>query len=168
MGSDLLLRRKLTLRAHGRQVVFVKRHHESLEHVLMKAFLWALYLPAYPDLAVETAVGDRYKPDVVALDAHGEPRFWGEAGRVGAGKLASLLRRHRATHFAFAKWSAALTPHAALIEAALEGRPRQAPVDLVAFPGDSAERFLTPEGRLCLTHADLTWRRFGGRQQILP
>ena len=41
MSSDLLLRRKLTLRAHGEQVVFVKKSRESLEHVLMKAFLWA-------------------------------------------------------------------------------------------------------------------------------
>lgn len=33
MSSDLLLRRKLTLRAHGEQVIFVKKSRESLEHV---------------------------------------------------------------------------------------------------------------------------------------
>lgn len=41
--SDLMLRRKWTLRAHGRQVVFVKKANESGEHVLMKALLWALH-----------------------------------------------------------------------------------------------------------------------------
>ena len=56
MSSDLLLRRKLTLRAHGEQVVFVKKSRESLEHVLMKAFLWALYLPVQPLVAVDTKV----------------------------------------------------------------------------------------------------------------
>jgi hypothetical protein len=87
--DDLLLRRKWTLRAHGRQVVFVKKPVESSTHVLMKALLWALYLPAYPNLAVETGVGDRYRPDVVALDAQGEPVFWGEAGDVTVAKIRS-------------------------------------------------------------------------------
>ncbi len=58
MTEDLLLRRKWTLRAHGRQVVFVKKPVESSTHVVMKALLWALYLPQYPDLTVEIAIGD--------------------------------------------------------------------------------------------------------------
>jgi len=66
----------------------------------MKALLWALYLPHYPELTVEISIGDRYKPDVVALDAQGSPVFWGEAGQVGLTKIRSLLRRHRRTHFA--------------------------------------------------------------------
>ena len=111
MSSDLLLRRKLTLRAHGEQVVFVKKSRESLEHVLMKAFLWALYLPDHAPLTVELSIGDKYKPDVVGLDAAGRPRFWGEAGKVGAPKIASLARRFRDTHFAIGKWSQDLAPH---------------------------------------------------------
>ena len=100
MTTDLMLRRKWTLRAHGRQVVFVKKSNESSEHVLMKALLWALYLPDYPELTVEISIGDRYKPDVVALDAQGSPTFWAEAGQVGVDKIQSLVRRHRRTHFA--------------------------------------------------------------------
>jgi hypothetical protein len=76
MTDELFLRRKWMLRTQDRQVVFVKKPHESDTHVLMKALLWALYLPAYPELTVEIAVGDRYKPDVVALNARGEPLFW--------------------------------------------------------------------------------------------
>ena len=104
MTDDLDLRRKWTFRAHGRQVVLVKRPVESTRHVLMKAFLWGLYLPSYPDLAVEISIGERYKPDLVSLDAEGRPRFWGECGHVGLDKLRALFRRHRRTHFALARW----------------------------------------------------------------
>jgi hypothetical protein len=157
--SDLHLRRKLTLRAHGRQVVFVKKPVESIEHVLMKAFLWALYLPDYPGLTVEVAIGDRYKPDVVALDGAGRPAFWGEAGKVGEDKIASLLRRYRGTHLAMAKWAAPLGPVAAAVRAALGDGVRTAPVDLLSFPADSAERFLDTHGQITISRAEIGWIR---------
>lgn len=54
----------------------VKRKHERIEHVWMKAFLWALYLPQYPTLSVELEIGETYKPDVVAMDRErGRPEF---------------------------------------------------------------------------------------------
>ena len=156
---DLHLRRKLTLRAHGRQVVFVKKARESTEHVLMKAFLWSLYLPDYPDLAVEVPVGDRYKPDVIGVDAAGRPTFWGEAGKVSPDKIAALARRYRSTHFALAKWATRLDPHLAIVEDALDGLARSAPFDLLAFPPDAAERFIDERGSVAVTHADLAWHR---------
>ena len=52
MTQDLKLRRKWTFRVHGRQMVFVKKTFESDIDVFMKAFLWALFLPVYPDLSV--------------------------------------------------------------------------------------------------------------------
>ena len=159
--SELLLRRKLTLRAHGEQVVFVKKSRESLEHVLMKAFLWALYLPAYAPLTVEVSIGDKYKPDVVGLDAAGRPRFWGEAGKVSATKVASLARRFRDTHFAIAKWGGDLALHRTLLYKALDGLDRSAPFDLLSFPPDSADRFIDTEGHIILTHDDITWVRLG-------
>jgi hypothetical protein len=159
MTKDLFLRRKWTLRAHGEQVVFVKRVNERSEHVLMKAFLWALYLPAYPDLVVEVPVRDRYKPDLVSLDRYGKPRFWGEAGHVSPGKIHSLIRRYRETHFALAKWDTPLDP---LIEVAQDGLKefgRGASFDLLCFPPDSAERFIDDRGEIKVTHADLDWIR---------
>ena len=159
MASDLVLRRKLTLRAVGpegpRKMVFLKRPVESIEHVLMKAFLWALYLPAYPALAVEVRIGDKYKPDLVHLDPRGAPVFWGEAGKVSLDKYRSLLRRFPDTHFAVAKWAERLDPHVALVRAALDGRPRRAPFDLLTFPPDAAERFIGADGTLTVTFADL-------------
>ncbi len=159
MSDDLILRRKWTLRAHGKQVVFVKRANERREHVLMKAFLWALYLPDYPDLIVEIRVGDRYKPDLVSLDDRGRPRFWGEAGRVGVDKIRSLARRYRDTHLAIAKWDTRLEPFVAIVADALSGLGRSAPVDLFNFPSDSSERFLNERGHIHLTLAELDWKR---------
>jgi hypothetical protein len=159
--DELLLRRKWTFRAHGQQVVFVKKPVESVEHVVMKALLWALYLPDYPNLTVEVGVGDRYKPDIVALDGRGEPAFWGEAGSVRAEKIRSLARRYRLTHFAIAKWDTRLDPYVELVRDALDGVSRGAPFDLVCFPGNSAERFIDDQGRIQVTMDDLEWVRLG-------
>jgi hypothetical protein len=139
--------------------VFVKKPNESTEHVLMKAFLWALYLPDFPHLTVEIRIGDRYKPDVVALDPQGTPLFWGEAGQVGSDKIRSLLRRRRHTHFAVAKWSSSFDALADLVHDELAKQPREAPVDLISFPDDSAERFIGATGTIRVTHRDLNWTR---------
>ena len=167
MRTDLVLPRKLTLRALGpdgpQKVVFVKKRQEGIEHVLMKAFLWALYLPAYPDLAIEVPVGDRYKPDLVQLDAFGEPVFWGESGKVGAGKIASLVRRFPATHFAMAKWDAPLAPFVEIVEeafGALNGSQRP-PFDVLRFPPDSADRFITDDGTVTVSFDDIERVRLG-------
>ncbi len=159
MTDDLHLRRKWTLRAHGRQVVFVKKPVESTEHVVMKALVWALYLPQYPELVVEIKIGDRYKPDVVALDSTGEPVFWGEAGEVSTAKIRSLARRYRRTHFALAKWGAPLGPLAEIVGRATKGLDRTAPFDLIAFPQDAVERFIDDDGVIHVQTDDLTWLR---------
>lgn len=153
------LRRKLTFRAYDAQVILVKKKQERIEHVWMKAFVWALYLPFYPDLAVEVGVGERYKPDVVSLDEFAQPRFWGEAGAVSREKIEALVRRYPRTHFAMGKWAAALAPFEELVREALAGTTRHAPFDLITFPDDAADRFLNERGRVSLAHDDLTWTR---------
>ena len=160
MTTDLLLPRKWTLRAHGQQVVFVKKQNERSAHVLMKAFLWALYLPSYPDLQVEKPIGDRYKPDVVMLDDQKRPLFWGEAGAVSEKKLNALARRFRHTHIAIAKWDTSLTPFATLVQRAVRQQKRTAPIDLLQFPGDSATRFIDAAGNLKLSFNDIQIRQF--------
>jgi hypothetical protein len=165
MSGDLHLRRKWTLRAHGQQVVFVKRPVESTRHVLMKAFLWALYLPIWPTLLVEVPIGGRYKPDLVALDPYGQPLFWGECGHVGFDKLETIVRKHPTTHFALARWSQPLSPVVALVERALgdgktrRGKARSAPCDVLVFPDDAGERFIDREGRIRVTFEDIAWER---------
>ncbi len=135
------LRRKLTVRAHGRTLVLLKRPEESGEHVVQKALLWARYLPSYPDLRVEQRLPfhSRYKPDLYALDPTGQQAtFWGECGVTSRDKLRDLLRRHAATHFAFSRWGGDDLAFAALIDGALAGVRRRAAVELIGVPPDAA------------------------------
>lgn len=159
MSNDQSLRRKWTLRAHGQQVVFIKNRGERPAHVYMKAFLWALYLPAYPGLQVEVHIGDRYKPDVVALDQLNQPIFWGEAGQVGAKKIGKLLRRYPQTHFAMAKWERNLEPYQQIIESALGTRSRTVPFDLLRFEEHHIEQYVDQAGNISLTFEDIEFVR---------
>ena len=148
------LRRKLTFYAHGRTMVLVKHANEKLEHRLMMALLWALYLPRYPDLRIDVPIGARYRPDLVQLDRDGRPEFWGEAGEVGAEKLRLLCTRYRDTHLVFAKWATNLQPFAAQIEAALRDVRRRAPVELIGFDAD-ATHFVEPNGAIAIGPGDV-------------
>lgn len=156
---DRFLRRKWTLSAHGQKVVFIKKSTESVEHVLMKAFIWALYLPQYSDLSVEVKIGDRYKPDVVQLDDQNVPVFWGESGVVKRDKIQSLARRFRDTHFAIAKWDTNLKPVAELVKSAISDIKRTAPFDLIRIPDDSAETFINDRHQITISFDDLEWIR---------
>ncbi|MEM1054001.1 MAG: hypothetical protein AAGI52_00625 [Bacteroidota bacterium] len=172
MRTDLALRRTLTLRAHDgterRKLVLVKKRGEGIEHVLMKAVLWALYLPEYPEMSVEVGIGDAYKPDLVRLAAppgglaYGEARpiFWGEAGKVSEKKWRSLFRRFPEAHVAVAKWTspAGLAPHAEILRRAMDGRRRLAPLDLIAVPPHASE-FIADDGTISVTFEDVHRQR---------
>lgn len=158
------LPRKWRLKAHGATNVFVKGSNESAEHVLMKIFIWALYLPEYPDLTVEIKIGDKYKPDVVqmsapAFDGSRVPVFWGESGQVSVKKIESLTRRFPDTHFALAKWSRSLQPYAEIVREAVADLDRAAPFDLLNIPQDAPERFINQDGVVTITFADVEWIR---------
>lgn len=159
MISPVLSRRRWKLYAHGRHIVIVHSQREHITHPLLKAFLWALYLPQYPQITVEVAVKDRYKPDVIAFDpsrapyTH-QPAFWGEAGQVSAEKVAALARRYPDTHFAIAKWDTPITSFCGWVEEALKGVRRRAPFDLINVPAACAER-IDADGRIHLTWADV-------------
>lgn len=122
----------------------------------MKALLWAMYLPDYPGLAVEIHIGDRYKPDVVQLDAQDKPVFWAEAGSVSPKKMQSLLRRFPDTHFAIAKWAVPLDPVINVISPLLRKRQRVTPFDVISFPKDSAAQFIDPNGNIEISSTDIT------------
>ena len=155
MAQDLKLRRKWTFRAHGKQMVFIKKTLESDIHVLMKAFLWALFLPDYPDLSVEIQIGDRFKPDLVQLGDDGIPVFWGEAGRVSLKKTRALVGRFRSTHLVFAKWNMNLEPFQAMINKETGCIRRLAPVDLISIPAGSDERFIRRDGTIQIAFEDV-------------
>lgn len=156
LNPSKTLSAKRRLHAHGQSLVFARGNTEREEHVAGKALLWALYLPQYPDLAVEVGVGDHYKPDVVSLDATGVPIFWGESGVTSEKKITRLAKHYRATHFALARWYGSLDMHVAQVSAALEGVSRTAPYDVIVFPADAA-RFINEEGEIIVTFDDVQW-----------
>jgi hypothetical protein len=157
--ADLHLRRKLSFRAHGRTLVLVKRSNEKIEHRLMMALLWALYLPAYPELRIDVSIGARYRPDLVQLGVDGRPIFWGEAGEVGLEKLRLLCARYRDTHLVFAKWAINLQPFAGLLDSALAGVRRGAPIELIGFDADSM-RFVDATGQIAIGFGDVARQRW--------
>ena len=159
MDSELLLGGKYTFKVGGKKQVFVKKPVEHFRHVVMKALLWALYLPAYTQLQVEVSIGHRYKPDLVALGASA-PLFWAEAGRVGNQKLKRVIHRFPRTHFAFAVWGSSLSSMAARVQRQSLGVNRLAPIDLIAFPENAALRFIGPRGTIRIHQSDLTCQRF--------
>ena len=159
MTRELELRRKLTFRAHGKQMVFFKKSFESNIHVLTKAFLWALFLPEYPDLSIEIPVGDRYKPDLVQTSESGVPVFWGEAGQVSQKKIHYLVNRLRSTHLVFAKWNMSLEPIQRIINKKTGSIRRFAPVDLISLPAASDERFIRPDGTIRIGFNDVNRSR---------
>ena len=163
MKTELELCRKMTVHSGDRKLVVRKNALERLEHVLMKVFIWHLYLPKYPDAIIEYRIGDRYRPDVVALDRDRRPIFWGEAGMVSTGKIDSLLRRFPDTHLVIGKWDARIEPWVEIIRELLEKRKnRSAPVDLIRFPDSVAFGGIDPSGKITLRFADVECIRLGG------
>ena len=74
MPSQVLSRRKWKLHANDQHIIVVKGTREKFTHPLMKALLWALYMPDYPNISIEIRIGDKYKPDVVAFEDDAELR----------------------------------------------------------------------------------------------
>lgn len=157
MDSELLLGAKFTVRADDQKLVLVKKPVEHIRHVVMKALLWALYLPRYPHLRVEVSIGYKYKPDLVASGANG-PVFWAEAGHVGDQKLKRVLKRFPHTHFAFAVWGSPPDALEKRIQRQTRGVHRKAPIDLIGFPNDAASRFIDQCGRIRIDPNELSWQ----------
>ncbi|BBO71959.1 hypothetical protein DSCA_58890 [Desulfosarcina alkanivorans] len=158
MDSDLALSGKYTFRAGGRKLVVVKRPVERFRHVVMKALLWALFLPSYPHLRVEVPIGCKYKPDLVQTGPQG-PEFWAEAGHIGTQKLRCMLRRFPRTHFALAVWGGSFAPLESRIHHQTSPMRRSAPIDLIAFPEDADTHFIDGRGWIRITLDDLNRRR---------
>ncbi len=146
---------KLTIRAGGRKVVLRKHPWESSRHVLLKALVFALYAPEYPGLVIEPPRAERYRPDVAAFAADGEPTFWAECGETGRDKLAWLLKHRPGTHLVLARQGVALDPWQALVQQLAAGVERRAPVELVLVP-PGADRFIRPDGEIVVSRSDMT------------
>lgn len=167
MSDDFAMPGKLKLRAHGRSIVLHSRRSDRPSHGLMKALLWALYLPEFPTATIEIDVGDRYTPDVVALDEFGKPLLWAEAGQAAPKKLRDLARRYRSTRLVVAKWNASLEQHLVYIRKAIEGLERTAPFDVISFPAKKRADYIDERGEIRATWSDVVWTQFDGRGRVV-
>lgn len=79
----------------GQRTRLWQRAGESYEHVLMKALGYAMFARRYPNLEIETQVGLRYKPDLIAYNAAGDFAFWGECGQNAIRKTHWILKHTR-------------------------------------------------------------------------
>jgi hypothetical protein len=79
----------------GKRMRLWQRTGESYEHILMKALGYAMFAPSFPNLEIETRVGLRYKPDLIALSAQNDFTFWGECGQNSIRKTHWILKHTR-------------------------------------------------------------------------
>ena len=148
---------ELSLTAHGSTLRMAKNPGESVEHLLLKALLWALMLPSHPTATCELDLGLRYRPDVVALGVNGVPQWWGECGSVKASKLQDLAAAFPNTRLSVAKWGRSdLRGYATALRSELAlSTTRTAPFEVVSFPADSVDRFLSDDGELSVSFDNL-------------
>jgi len=137
---------------------------ESIEHLLLKALVWALYLPAHPSAVCEPGPLSRldvyggglpFHPDVVALTPSGEPTWWAECGSVSVRKLEALSRAHPRSRFTIAKWGRSdLRGYAAQLRASL---PADAAgrFEVISWPADAPERCIDQDGAVHVSFDDL-------------
>lgn len=79
----------------GKRTRLWQRTGESYEHILMKALGFAMFAAEYPNLEIETKVGLRYKPDLIALSEKNDFAFWGECGQNSIRKTHWILKHTR-------------------------------------------------------------------------
>ncbi len=87
----------------GEKIRLWQKNGESFQHILMKALGYAMFVGKYPSLEIETRVGLRYKPDLVAQKGKRDFEFWGECGQNTIRKTAWLLNHARIKEFALFK-----------------------------------------------------------------
>ncbi len=126
-----------------------QRPGESYGHVLLKALGYAMFVGEYPGLEIELAVGLRYKPDLVALNAGAGGRagagarflFWGECGLVTMRKVAWLLKHGDTERVALLKIGCAVAPLVRELRVAVGPRYREGGrLTLINFAADIDER----------------------------
>lgn len=113
----------------GRRVRLWKRLGESYEHVLMKALAYAMNVGEFPQLEIESDVGLRYRPDLVARRDEGDYRarrfpFWGECGATAMRKVNWLLKHADIGRLVLFKLSATPAPLLAELRSSVELRQR--------------------------------------------
>jgi hypothetical protein len=141
-----------TLTEPGRdreKIVLESRSGESTRHVALKVLAYLLFRHevAPLPLRIEQKVGQRHKPDLVALDPEtGDARLWVDCGQIETERLGRIVRRNPRTRVVVVKPTARDARLYAL--SALKDLPtepeRLARVAFVGFGPDFLADFLRP------------------------
>ncbi len=117
-----------------------QRNGESYAHILMKALGYAMFVGKFPNMEIETRVGLRYKPDLIAVKQNGKFAFWGECGQNTIRKTVWLLKHSGTEKFVLFKIGFSIEP---LIEQLRREIPKKYHADgrasIVNFVPDIAE-----------------------------
>ncbi len=149
--------------AHGKSAQFTHIDKiESAERVLMRIFLWALYLPQYPDLQAEAVASRQHYVVQVGAAASGEPKpvFMGTSEQIYDNHTINWVEHCPSTHLAIAGWHYPFALYREWVEYMLTVRRlrRTAPIDLIRIPDDAA-RFIDPAGNVAISFDDVEWVR---------
>jgi len=152
---------KFTVRVGDTEKELLKKRGETLEHVLTKALIWALYDDAYPSIDIERDIGDETLkvPDCIAFDQQDAPVFWGESGRMSAAKAVDIATRYPGTHFVNVRWNVDLDTYSEPLLKALraEAPTRSAPFEFGALAGDPRDYVDPTDGSLRICRDDVVW-----------
>ena len=154
------------------EVGICKKKAESLQHVLGKGLIWAMYRGQYPNIFVEADIGDKRLPDVVAFEKESMddnssfeslriPIFWGESGRMSPQKAAEIAMKFPNTHFCHLRWGVDLEQCSTQLGYAL--RPtlkyRAAPFEFGVLKGDPRQ-YVDEDGNISISRDDADWKVF--------
>lgn len=136
-----------------RKIRLWQREGESYRHILLKALGFAMFIDQYPALEIETDVGLRYTPDLIAFDANRDFTFWGECGLVSIKKTAWLLKHTRTPRIAIFKMNGPVEQLAKQLreEIPTKYRPKNR-LELINFSSTVTE--LTASGQIGKVDAD--------------
>lgn len=99
-----------------------------------------------------------YHPDILAphaVEAGAPPLWWAECGSVSVTKLSKLAVAYPSTSFTVAKWARSdLRGYAGSLRRDLPAGAAHR-FEVISFPADSAERFISDDGEISVGFADL-------------
>lgn len=165
--------------ANFAEVRIFKKKAETLQHVIGKGLIWAMFREQYPNIHVEADIGDKRLPDVVAFDksvsfvdeidngtsrervTSSIPLFWGESGRMSPQKAAEIAHKFPDTHFCHLRWGVDIEQCTTELDYALQPilQYRTAPFEFGVLYGDPRE-YVDEGGNVTICKQDVNWKIF--------
>ena len=160
------------------EIPILKKKAETLQHVLGKGLIWALYREKYPNIFIEQNIGEKRLPDVVAFQGMGQtedlqtgefeskkckPCFWGESGQMSLAKAAEIASQYPDTHFCHLRWGVNMEETTRALRYKLNPilDRRTAPFEYgVLRNGADPKNFVDEDGIIRISRDDVMWETY--------